>query len=82
MNRLIVIVAIVGLAVGGTAGYLWWGLPAGQKQDELQRARLRAEAANEELAKAREQLRGTQTDLERERAMRARLEQAVTVGTK
>ncbi len=82
MNRLLVIVAIVGIAVGGTAGYLWWGVPAGQQQGELRQARQRAEAAGEELAKAREQLRTTQADLERERGMRARLEQAVTVGTK
>ena len=82
MSRLLVIVAIVGIAVGGTAGYLWWGVPAGQQQGELRQARQRAEAAGEELAKAREQLRTTQADLERERGMRARLEQAVTVGTK
>jgi uncharacterized protein HemX len=82
MNRLLVIVAIVGVAVGGTASYLWWGVPAGQNQGELQQARQRAEAASEELSKAREQLRTTQADLERERAMRARLEQAVSVGTK
>ncbi len=82
MNRLLVAVAIVGVVVGGSAGYLWWGLPAGQNQGDLQQARQRAEAASEELSKAREQLRTTQADLERERAMRARLEQAVSVGTK
>ena len=77
-----VVVTIVALLVGGTAGYLWWGVPAGQQPGELQQARQRAEAADEELAKAREQLRTTQADLERERGMRARLEQVVTVGTK
>jgi hypothetical protein len=82
MNRLLVVIAIVGVVVGGSAGYLWWGVPAQQKQGELQQARQRAEAASEELSKAREQLRTTQVDLERERGMRARLEQAVTVGTK
>ena len=82
MSRLMVIVAIVGVIVGSTAGYLWWGVPAGQKSGELQQARQRAEAADEALAKAREQLRTTQADLDRERGMRARLEETVTVGTK
>jgi uncharacterized protein HemX len=82
MGRLLIIVAIVAAAVGGTAGYLWWGVPADRGQGELQQARQRAEAANEELAKAREELRRTKADLERERGMRARLEEAVTKGTK
>jgi hypothetical protein len=82
MNRWLVIVAVVGALVGSSAGYLWWGVPADRSQDELQRARHRAEAADEELAKAREELRRTQADLDRERGMRARLEEAVTTGTK
>jgi nitrogen fixation-related uncharacterized protein len=82
MSRIVVIVATVALIVGGTAGYLWWGVPAGQQTGELEQARHRAEAANEALAKAREELQTVRGDLERERGMRARLEQVVTEGTK
>jgi hypothetical protein len=82
MNRVAIVVAMVALMVGGTAGYLWWGVPAGQQTGELARARHRAEAASEALAKAREELQTVRGDLERERGMRARLEQVVTEGTK
>lgn len=82
MSRVAVIVAVVALLVGGAGGYLWWGVPAGQQAGELERARHRAEAANEALAKSREELQTVRGDLERERGMRARLEQVVTEGTK
>lgn len=82
MTRIAIVVAMVGLIVGGTAGYLWWGVPSGQQTGELEQARHRAEAANEALAKTREELQTVRGDLERERGMRARLEQVVTEGTK
>ena len=82
MTRIVIVVTMVALLVGGTAGYLWWGVPAGQQAGELEQARHRAEAADEALAKAREELQVTRGDLERERGMRARLEQVVTEGTK
>ena len=82
MTRIVVVVALVAMIVGGTAGYLWWGVPAGQQSGELEQARHRAEAATEALAKAREELQATRSDLERERGMRARLEQALTERTK
>jgi nitrogen fixation-related uncharacterized protein len=82
MTRIVVVVALVAMIVGGTAGYLWWGVPAGQQSGELEQARHRAEAAAEALAKAREELQATRSDLERERGMRARLEQVVTERTK
>lgn len=82
MTRIVVVVALVAMIVGGTAGYLWWGVPAGQQSGELEQAHHRAEAAAEALAKAREELQATRSDLERERGMRARLEQVVTERTK
>ncbi len=96
MNRLIAIVAVVGLLVGILVGFLWWGMPTQRLQGELGETRKRVEALEKELDESQVQTRAAQAqvksmqarldamekDLRIAREQRARLEQMVSHGRK
>lgn len=96
MNRLVVIVAVVAVLVGALAGYLWWGLPTTNLQNELRDVRTKADRLDQQLAELRAdhqrlegQLKATQSRLETseqelrgEKEMNARLQTLVSRGKK
>ncbi len=95
MQRSALIVGIVALVVGLSAGYLWWGMPTDRTQTELQEARGRVEALEQELAgrradtarpdemeALRARVRTLEEELAQERLMRSRLETIVSEGRK
>jgi hypothetical protein len=78
MRRGIIIVAGAGLLVGVLVGFLWWGMPARQMQEDL-RALQGQEAAADV---AREKLKQTEDELRSERERRSRLEVIISEGQK
>ena len=78
MRRGITIVGVAGLLVGVLVGFLWWGMPARQMQEDLRA--LQGEQAAADVA--REQLKRTEDELRSERERRSRLEVIVSEGQK
>lgn len=85
MGRSATIIGLVGARIGLGAGYLWWGLPLGDMRAELADTRARLEglerrqqagptARPDDSRGRRERIEARERDLERERAMRSRLE--------
>jgi uncharacterized protein YlxW (UPF0749 family) len=73
MNRLMIAVSVVALVAGAVAGFLWWGLPSGRLQTELQDVR----ASADRLAQRLDDLQNRNRDLTAElKAQKARLETA------
>ncbi len=71
MNRLIAIVAVVGLLIGILAGFLWWGMPTQRLQGELDAAGKRVEVLEKQLDEAQVQTRTAQAEL---KAVQGRLD--------
>jgi capsule polysaccharide export protein KpsE/RkpR len=96
MNRPVTIAAVVAILIGLLAGYLWWGLPTGKLQSELQTARAAADrvqpqieelraknrALEEQLKGQKAQLESLEGDLKREKEMNERLQTLVSHGKK
>jgi hypothetical protein len=94
MGRGAVIVGVVALVIGLSAGYLWWGAPTGRMQAELNDARSRVEALQQEIAgrpregtpeelqALRARVKALEEDLAQERVLRSRLEAIVSAGKK
>ena len=82
MGKLIVVVAIVALLIGGLAGFLWWGRSAQQTQAELGAARQRADDLEQKLREAHGRLATAETDLRRTNEMNAKLQMLVSEGKK
>jgi uncharacterized protein HemX len=96
MNRIVVIVAVVAIAVGVLVGYLWWGLPTTSLQNELRDVRTRADRLDQQLAEQQagrqrleDQLKAQQSKLEEaerdlrgQKEMNARLQMLVSQGKK
>jgi hypothetical protein len=78
MTRGIIIVGVAGLLVGALVGFLWWGVPARQMQEDLRA--LQGEQAAADVA--REKLKQTEDELRSERERRSRLEVIVSEGQK
>ncbi len=82
MGKLIVVVAIVALLVGGLAGFLWWGRSAWQTHTELGAARQHADDLEQKLREAERRLATAETDLRRTNEMNVRLHMLVSEGKK
>jgi uncharacterized protein HemX len=81
MGRLIVVVVIVALLIGGLAGVLWWGRSARQTA-ELSAARQHADDLEQKLREAERRLATAETDLRRTNEMNVRLHMLVSEGKK
>ncbi len=82
MGKVIAVVAIMGLLIGGLAGFLWWGRSAQQTQPELGVARQRANDLEQKLREMQERLATVETDLRRANEMNRRLQTVVSEGKK
>lgn len=80
MNRWLGIgLAVAALLVGLLAGYLNWGRPLGSARQELQQARVEADAERQAMGRA---LREAEARLKTVTGERERLEEALTKGKK
>jgi uncharacterized protein HemX len=63
MRKVIAVVAIMGLLIGGLAGFLWWGRSAQQRQAERAVAQQRANDLEQKLREMQERLATVEADL-------------------
>ena len=79
MSKLLPIGVIAGLLIGVLAGFLWWGMGAQRRLDDVQAQTLAAQA---ELKGVQARLKATEEELRMERDRRQKLEMIVSQGRK
>ena len=80
--RLTIITAVIAILVGFSAGYLWWGEPARQANDERQRTASELDAMKDRQARQAEEVRKLKEELSAERDRRQKLEEVMSQGKK
>ena len=96
MNRLAIVLGVVALVIGLSAGYVWWGMRTASLQTDLRNATTRADRLEQQLGELRSsnqrleaqlkteesKLEALDRDLREQKELNSRLQMLISQGKK